>query len=163
MFYNKIQNPSTGRMVNVNSKLGKSILNNYLNMMMVYQDGGMAKIKDTIKKTKNKASDTVIAVADVVQEKASAAVDVVQEKASAAVDVVQEKASAAAISTKKKAQKTVISVTMPEPSVNSCPLIAEVYKDCMGDEKFKGAIEKAQKLSKAKKDYEALVKQINDE
>ena len=38
--YNKIKNPITGRFVNTNSKLGKIIINNYLNILNTNQLGG---------------------------------------------------------------------------------------------------------------------------
>jgi hypothetical protein len=38
--YNKIKNPSTGRFVNTNSNLGKTIINNYLNILNTNQLGG---------------------------------------------------------------------------------------------------------------------------
>ena len=38
--YNKIKNPTTGRFVNINSKLGKTIINNYLNILNTDQLGG---------------------------------------------------------------------------------------------------------------------------
>ena len=221
MSYNKIYNPVSGRMVGVHTKLGKSILNTYINMLFIgNQDGGVGKLLskakgvatsaavavkdkatdaavavkdkatdaavavkdkavDTAVAVKDKAVDTAVAVKDkaadaavVVKDTAADAAVAVKDTAADAAVAVKDKAVDTAVVAKDKTTKGLLSARIPKAGVNSCPLIAEVYRACMDDEEFKLAIskydeeKKAKKqkmLDQAKKDYEDLVKKINEQ